>query len=101
MMNQLRPILAAVSSHLTEHEEALPNGPLPFITLSRQAGAGAVPLMHELLERLRQIDTDVPPWTGWHRELVERIAADHEMSASLVDALEDSDRSFLRQLLAV
>src|SRR5690349_10670490 len=69
--------------------------PLPFITVSRQPGAGAVSMAQLVIEDLNR---GVPPeahWTCWDRELVEKVAADFKLSTSLVESLEEADRSWI------
>jgi cytidylate kinase len=73
--------------------------PRPFITISRQASAGGMEVMHKLLDRLRKIDPATPPWTGWHRELVERVASDHNLYKPLVENLTDESESWLQSVL--
>jgi hypothetical protein len=71
----------------------------PFVTLSREPGAGALPLAQKLVERLNLIDPpDEPgeqPWTAWDREVLEKVADDHHLSAEVLDALEESTQSWL------
>jgi hypothetical protein len=72
----------------------------PFITISRQAGAGGRPLAARLVDRLNEIDPGDLPWKVWGDELVERVAAEHHLSASRVTALEDEKPSWLEEALA-
>lgn len=99
-MNHFRPISASIGalarSRSISHE---PPRPLPFVTVTRQAGCGGIELMHLLLQRLRQRDPGEPLWTGWHKELVERVARDHQLHQSLVETLCDRDHSLLSDLL--
>ena len=69
---------------------------MPFVTISRQAGAGGTTLAQHLVERLNDVNPDAErPWTCWDRELVERVAADHHISQELIDSLEDVHRPWL------
>src|SRR5687767_1330894 len=61
----------------------------PFITISRQAGAGGRSLAKQLADRLNSIDPGELPWTTWDNELVEKVASEHYVSPSRVEALED------------
>ncbi|MGN6369912.1 MAG: AAA family ATPase [Phycisphaerae bacterium] len=82
-------------------------GQRPFITISRQAGAGGRTLARGLVERLNRLahtsveDSAVEPspWQGFDRELVERIAQDHHLSTELIESLEYSSQSWLQELL--
>lgn len=105
-MSHLRTVAAAVTSGLLPSDHAaLPMGDSeeqrpPFITLSRQAGAGATSLMHRLVERLQTIDPDPTPWEGYDRELVEKVANEHQLSQSLIEGLEERDQSWITELLS-
>jgi len=72
----------------------------PFITISRQAWTGATTLSRRLVERLNQIDPAEMPWTSWDRELVEKVAADHQISQRLIESLGTSNRSWLTDFLS-
>lgn len=97
-MDTLRSIKAFLGSgarpSLGEHPETR-----PFITISREAGIDGGAVMHSLLERLREQDPGDPPWTGWHRELAERVAREHGVSEFLAANLIDQDHGLLRDLL--
>jgi len=78
----------------------VPWGPRrPFITISRQAGAGGRALAARLVDRLNAIDPGDLPWKVWDNELVERVAAEHHLPASCVAALEDQKPSWLEEAL--
>ena len=71
---------------------------IPFVTISRQAGAGGNTLAEHLVERLNLLDPDPErPWTCWDRELVERVAADHHISQELIDSIEETQRTWLSE----
>lgn len=58
---------------------------LPVLTLSREAGAGAVTigrLVAEQLNRQHRRASD-PPWTIFDRNLVERVLEDHDLPAQI------------------
>lgn len=48
--------------------------PLPFITISRQAGAGGRSLAQRLVERLNELEPDDRPWSAWERNWSRRSA---------------------------
>ena len=73
--------------------------PQPFITIARQAGAGGRTLAHHLAEGLNELDGAGPPWQAYDRELVERVAADHNLSKRLIHTLENSSHDWLRDLV--
>jgi cytidylate kinase len=63
--------------------------PTPFVTISRQAGSGGKTLAKELALALTGLDPLGEAWSAWDHELVEKVAAEHQIPESLVDALED------------
>ena len=98
-----KPILAAIRSIGVAGAPLLDKGPatavMPFVTISRQAGAGGVTLAHNLVERLNQRDAGEQPWTAWDRELVQKVAMEHHIDQTLVDALEDRGPTWIEELL--
>jgi len=100
MSTPLLPIVAALRSgsrQPTATTEA-PVKPMPFITITRQAGAGGGTLARRLADRL---NCDRPNlWQSFDRELVERIAQDHDISRSLLESLEIADRNWVVDLIA-
>lgn len=72
----------------------------PFVTISRQVGAGAWPLAQKLADALSEAFPDEQRWTVWDRELVEKVAADHHLARRLVEAFEEQDRSWLADFFA-
>jgi hypothetical protein len=71
----------------------------PFVTISREAGAGGRSVGDALAKLLAQRD----PGAGWKmydRELVEKVASDHQIEASLVEAIENQSHSWVKDLFA-
>src|SRR4051812_42407553 len=70
----------------------------PFITISRQIGAGGEMLPAALVQRLNGIShtpaaglsTPARAWQSYDRELAERVAHDHHISRELIESLEYS-----------
>jgi cytidylate kinase len=85
---------------LRDEQAAVPADAVRFITISRQAGAGAKQFAARLAERLNARSSDGPRWTSWDRELVEKIAQDDHLSTELIDSLTEHSRSWVDQLLA-
>ncbi len=104
-MSRLSPILAAVRSHvhtISDHP-AGQSQQSPFITISREAGAGGRTLMRQLVESLNRLDPAQPgqhPWAGFDRELVEKVANDHHLHRSLVELLGEQCHSWLYDVFA-
>ena len=96
--SRMKPIFASlrlIELPRSERPAAEP-AVMPFVTISRQAGAGGTTLAQHLVERLNDVDPDLDrTWTCWDRELVERVANDHHISQELIDSLEDVHRTWL------
>jgi cytidylate kinase-like protein len=104
-MNRLSPIVAAVRSHVHTigGRDASAESSPPFITISREAGAGGHNLMHRLIDRLNEVDPPGPGqtrWAGFDKELVEKVAQDYKMHKTLVDLLGEQCHSWLYDVFA-
>jgi len=108
-------ILGAIRSEQKRGEHPHPAGeqypsreeatPVPFVTISRQAGAGGRTLAKRLAERLNALAIGVGDdrdrgWSAWDHELVEKVAKEHDLSQGLVEALEDSRHEWVQDFLA-
>jgi len=96
LMGSLRTAEETPAGRLAK--EALPVW--PFVTISRQAGAGGIKFGQLLAERLNRQQPHQHPWHCLYRELVERIAADHHLSTDLIDSLEKSSHTWIEEFLA-
>ncbi len=98
-----KPILAAIRSIGVAGAPLIDRGPatavMPFVTISREAGAGGVTLAQRLVEHLNRHDLGEHPWSAWDRELVQKVARDHHIDQTLVDALEDRGPTWIEELL--
>lgn len=56
--------------------------PPPFVTISREAGAGAHALAEKLIDRLNQEQHDVP-WALFDDNLVQQVLRDHDLPSEL------------------
>ena len=99
-MNGYRAILGAVSAGTIKPREQAQRAPLPFVTIARQAGAGGNTLKDRLVQRLAAIDKAEPPWTGFDRELVEKVAEEHNLSSPLLETLDEASYSYLNEMLS-
>jgi cytidylate kinase len=97
-MDRLRTIAAMIQSGSHDELQNEGDGPRPFITIARQAGAGGHSLMERLLERLRDKDGRDPQWSGYDRELIDRVAEEHGIHQALVERLENEPRNWLDEL---
>ena len=74
----------------------------PFVTISRQAGAGGVSFSRYLAEQLNRRFPEPPehPWQSFDHELVERIAADHHLSTELIESLEKTSHTWISEFFS-
>src|ERR1700688_4460009 len=77
----------------------------PFVTISREAGAGAHAVAEALLARIsREKDPIFSGWQIFDRSLCEQVAADPELHVSLESLLNEDFHSglddYLRNVLA-
>ena len=88
--NMLDSLLASIQTGLYQQQQqsGRTSRPVPFITISRQAGAGGRTLAGALADRLNEQDPGERPWTVWDRELVEKVAHDEHIPQALVESLE-------------
>src|SRR5271170_1579766 len=69
----------------------------PFVTVSRQPGAGGIPFSHRLAERLNGIDGG--DWWAWDQELIEKVSSEYHIERSILEMLEVRPHSWLDDLL--
>src|SRR5881394_252914 len=108
--HRARLIVSAIRSEQMRDEHFRPtgerSGPLPFVTISRQAGAGGRTLARRLAERLNVLgvgggggDDDDDDWSAWDHELVEKVSKEYDLSQVLVEALEDARHAWVQDFL--
>lgn len=101
--DSIRPVLAAVRA-VPRPALGAPEKPdepaRPFITISREVGAGGWTLAQRLADALNAGGRAQPAWSTWDRELVEKVAADHKLSRDVIETLEERDHSWLSDLIA-
>lgn len=103
LSQNLGPILGALRSVPVPPRpgEPVPLRADPFVTISRQVGAGAWPLAAKITDALNDgVPADAQRWTCWDRELVEKVAQDHHLARRLVEKFEDRNRSWLTDFFA-
>jgi cytidylate kinase len=86
---------AASSAGVSAHSEAARR----FVTISRQAGIPAHVVGKLLAEKLNDAHPSEQPWQCLGRELVQRIAAEHHLSADLIESLEKSSHTWISEFL--
>lgn len=100
---QYRSVMAAIKEATMERAtkkqvRSLP-GSTPFITISRQAGAGGKLLAQQLVETLNRHDPQGKPWSAWDQELIERVAFEHNIPREFIAALEDDRRPWFLEFV--
>jgi hypothetical protein len=71
----------------------------PAITLSRQAGCGALVVARKLAALLqRGASPDDPPWTVFDRDLMEKVLEDHHLPARLAKFLPEDRATELQDI---
>lgn len=68
-----------------------------FITLTRQAGAGAAELADRLVEAFNAHGQS-PPWRVYDRELIERVAKDHNLPKWVVEQVGERSHSWFEDI---
>ncbi len=65
-------------------------GQLPAVTISRQAGAGGIPIANQLATWLEeQAPKASVPWTVFHKNLVQRVLEDHNLPGRLAQFMPE------------
>lgn len=100
---QYQSVLAALKEAAAERASknlrpSLP-GFTPFITISRQAGAGGNLLAQQLVETLNRHDPQGKPWSAWDQELIEKVAFEHNIPRECIAALEDDRRPWFLEFV--
>lgn len=101
VQSTMRPILAAIAAEgqAGVEKSGTPQGVRPFVTISRQAGAGGWALAGSLANMLNKRDRGPTPWQVFDRLLVETVAKDHNISTRLIDSIEDVSHNWLKDIL--
>lgn len=101
LSEHIRPIMGAIRSvPVPAKGYGVPELPAePFITISREPGAGGWSLARHLVDALNIAVRDDHAWTCWDRELVEKVATDLHLSTKLIESLEDRGHSWLSDFL--
>jgi len=88
MSDHLRDPLAGCQAYLEAHRTFAAQKhakPLPIITLSREAGAGALTIGELTAQLLNKDNAEAggPPWTVFDKNLVEKVIEDHQLPTTL------------------
>ena len=94
-LEAVRSTVKAMAARKPSAQEMHAKRPLaPTVTISRQAGVGAGTVTGRLVNLLNQREGGGGTWIEYDRQLVERIAADHNLARELVARFDERDRSW-------
>src|SRR5688572_16409454 len=96
LLASIRASLSMEPSRQQFEQPALPA--VPFITISRQAGARGRTLARLLAAELNRGKSEAASWTVWDRELVEKVSFEQHIPESLIESLDGPRRSWLESL---
>jgi cytidylate kinase len=75
-------------------------GHLPFVTVSRQAGAGAETVAGLLAEKLNaQGQADAQPWTVFDKNLIDRVLADQDLPQEIAKLVEEDKDTTIKAII--
>jgi hypothetical protein len=99
--SSLSAVRSAIVSYARAPEEVRKelSASAPVVTISREAGTDAPAIVAELVRLLNEREPH-QPWTAYDAELVHRVAEDHDLSARLVEAVEERDSSWIERFTA-
>lgn len=96
----LQRCLAFVETQITPRPKRVLVAPPPTVTISRLTGSGGIPIAERLAAWLQ---THRPgraaPWTVFHRTLVERMLAQHNLPSKLAAFVPEGRKSYLEDAL--
>ncbi|MGD0390780.1 MAG: cytidylate kinase-like family protein [Tepidisphaeraceae bacterium] len=69
-----------------------------FLTISREPGAGGVPLAQRLAERLNAHGPG--DWSAWDQELVEKVSAEYHLKKGVIETVNERPHNWLNDLVS-
>ncbi|MDY6854737.1 MAG: cytidylate kinase-like family protein [Thermodesulfobacteriota bacterium] len=72
---------------------------LPFITISREYGCHGYEVSEILQDKLNRITDKEYPWGIFDKEVVRKIAEEHQLSEELANSLGENQRSLMQQYM--
>jgi cytidylate kinase len=72
---------------------------LPFITISREFGCRVYPIVETLQNKLDRLTGEEYPWAVFDKEVVHKIADEHNLSEALANSLDENQRSQMQQYM--
>jgi len=89
------------SQFQTQDDEFAVEQRLPFVTISRKAGAGGITIGEKLCEYLRQHDKNAKtcPWTVFDKNLVEQVIKDHNLPEKVARFMSEDKMNEVEDIL--
>lgn len=87
---------------VSQKDRAPLTGPahLPFVTLSRQAGAGAETVAHLLAEKLNaDLPKDAQPWTVFDKNLIAKVLEDADLPQEIAKHVQEDKDTTVQALV--
>jgi cytidylate kinase len=102
-LGNIRRYLKLASRERVSKSRPRPRGPLPFVTISRESGAGGRTLAQGLLDEFaaRQGRPVFEDWSVFDGALCERVASDPELNVGLRELLDESSLNAAEDMVAV
>ena len=72
---------------------------LPFITISREFGCRVYPIVETLQDKLSRLTGEEYPWAVFDKEVIHKIAEEHNLSETLANSLDENQRSQMQQYM--
>lgn len=72
---------------------------LPFITISREFGCRVYPIVEILQDKLNRLTGEEYPWAVFDKEVIHKIAEEHNLSEALANSLDENQRSQMQQYM--
>lgn len=75
--------------------------PGPAITVARETGCGAQPVVERLAELMQGDEPEGPcKWTVFDRQLIEKVLQEHHLPTALAPRIPEDRRSYLKETVA-
>lgn len=92
--------LSGMAESITRQEPSAPVGRFPFITISRQTGAGGHTLATELVNQINAESGDAgTDWAIFDKAMCEKLRDDPHLGSMLQDLLDETYRSAVKEFV--
>ncbi len=99
-MNSLTPYIQSQMKYLKGQLHKEISIKRPFVTISRQAGAYGTTIAENLIEYLKNHDSQKDhPWTKFDKELIKKVMEDHDLPQTILSYFPESTVSEIKDIL--